>query len=135
MEIEDLTTYAQMWCCNFIGLYEDSTKTDQDNRKILFVHLKQRFLELLNYSLRRAKNCKPDLTDMALLINDTEPSQAEYNPNQRKKQALKKLNELLKAMPHEQALNVLLDAVNNSHIHPDARKFANKLLKKYKVNA
>lgn len=56
IEVEDLKSYARVWTCNYIGLYELAEDTGDQNLKLLRTYLSQRFNELRNLLWKRGKN-------------------------------------------------------------------------------
>lgn len=57
---DDLRTYAQVWTCNYLGLYFVPNPTQNDNERKLYAHLVQRFHNFLEVLLKKERNCIPD---------------------------------------------------------------------------
>lgn len=60
LEKEDLRTYAQIWTCNFLGLYKVANPTNNDNERKLYAHLCQRFGNFVEVLLKKERSCIPD---------------------------------------------------------------------------
>jgi len=60
LEASDLKTYAQVWACNYIGLYKVAAPTNHDNERKLYAHLSQRFGNFIEVFLRKEANCVVD---------------------------------------------------------------------------
>jgi hypothetical protein len=69
LEFEDLKTYAQIWTCNYLGLYKVANPTNNDNERKLYAHLCQRFGNFVEVLLKKERSCIPDpqTTSVALL--------------------------------------------------------------------
>lgn len=57
---DDLKTYAQIWTCNYLGLYKVANPTNNDNERKLYTHLCQRFSNFIEVLLKKERNCLPD---------------------------------------------------------------------------
>lgn len=60
LAFEDLQTYAQVWTCNYLGLYKVENPTQNDNERKLYVYLCQRFAEFAKMIVKKERNCIPD---------------------------------------------------------------------------
>lgn len=60
LEFSDLQTYAQVWTCNYLGLYMIENPTQCDNEKNLRKNLRQRFAEFAQMLVKKERNCLPD---------------------------------------------------------------------------
>jgi hypothetical protein len=69
LEFDDLKTYAQIWTCNYLGLYKVANPTNNDNERKLYAHLCQRFGNFVEVLLKKERSCIPDpqTTSVALL--------------------------------------------------------------------
>jgi hypothetical protein len=56
VESEDLRQYCLMWVTNFIGLYERPNTPQQENGRLCYRYLTQRFVELKGWLTRRVRN-------------------------------------------------------------------------------
>jgi hypothetical protein len=56
----DLRTYAQVWTCNYLGLYWVKDPVDRDNERKLYAHLCQRFANFIEILLAKERSCVPD---------------------------------------------------------------------------
>lgn len=60
IQASDLKTYAQVWACNYLGLYRVAEPTDNDNERKMYAHLCQRFGNFIEILLKKERNCIPD---------------------------------------------------------------------------
>lgn len=60
VQFEDLQTYAQVWTCNYLGLYSVANPTVNDNERKLYAYLCQRFAEFASMLVKKERNCLPD---------------------------------------------------------------------------
>lgn len=65
---EDLKTYAQVWTCNYLGLYKVANPTNNDNEKKLYAHLCQRFSNFVDVFLKKERNCVPDAETLSIAL-------------------------------------------------------------------
>lgn len=56
IEVEDLKSYARIWTCNYIGLYQLPDDSDSQNIKLLRAYLSQRFNELRKLLWKKGRN-------------------------------------------------------------------------------
>lgn len=56
----DLTTYAQIWTANYLGLYRIEDPQNNDNERQLYAHLCQRFGNFVEVLLKKERSCIPD---------------------------------------------------------------------------
>ena len=155
--VEDLMTYAQVWTCNYLGLYKVAVETVNDNIRKLRAHLKQRFAEFAKMIQKKERDCfpAPDTVHIALLgkpidenhrlesfsIDPTldEGVDTDYikrhseldlsNDDTRRNSAVVLLAKNLKSMPHDKMIQVLTEAAANNSLCADARSEANRQLR------
>lgn len=61
IESSDMKTYAQVWACNFLGLYKISNpQQGNDNERMLYTHLCQRAANFVEVLLKKERSCIPD---------------------------------------------------------------------------
>jgi hypothetical protein len=63
LTVDDLRTYAQVWTTEYIGMYEVSTASRQDNERFLFHFLSQRFSEFRVLLDKKNRNVLPMLDE------------------------------------------------------------------------
>lgn len=68
IEFEDLMTYAQIWTCNYLGLYKVRKPTNNDNERKLYAHLCQRALNFIEVLLKKERNCIPDVSTASIAL-------------------------------------------------------------------
>lgn len=56
VEADDLRQYCMIWVTNFIGLYEQPKTSQQENSRLCYRYLSQRFAELKGWLIRRVRN-------------------------------------------------------------------------------
>jgi hypothetical protein len=64
----DLKTYAQIWTCNYLGLYKVANPTNNDNEKKLYAHLCQRFHNYVDLLLKKERNCVVDSNTVSIAL-------------------------------------------------------------------
>lgn len=157
--VEDLMSYAQVWTCNYLGLYQVAVETANDNVRKLRAHLKQRFAEFAGMVRKKERNCfpSPDTVQIALLGKSvdenhrvegfsTDPTiedgvDVNYvkrhreldtsDANTRRVSAATILTRLLQNLPHEKMVQTLDEASKNPSIAPNARAEAAKQLRSH----
>lgn len=149
-EFGDLYTYAMVWTTIYIGYYEvpEHEVTASNNEKKLYSFLSQRFDELRAIGDKKGKNIFATL-DVAFLgmhgqvyewgdkscwdgnvMRTEERPDDEYvarhneldlrTPNTRRVSATHVLESKLRALPHDEMINVLKETAKNERLHPDA---------------
>lgn len=68
IDFDDLRTYAQIWTCNFLGLYKVAKPTNNDNERKLYAHLCQRFGNFVEVLLKKERSCIPDSQTASVAI-------------------------------------------------------------------
>ena len=124
LEVEDLMTYAQVWTCNFHGLFAIRESKADDNKRLLHNYIKQRFNELRAGWFKRLKNTNHDAESMDLFYTDIESS----NQSSPAELLTEKLNEL----PHEELVRVLAFASTNRSLGRETRAEAKARLHRHK---
>jgi len=155
--VEDLMTYAQVWTCNYLGLYKVAVETVNDNVRKLRAHLKQRFAEFAYMVKKKERNCfpSPDTVQIALLgqtvdenhrlegfstdptlEDNVDPDYSERHveldlsdEESRRQSAAASLSKHLRILPHEKMVEVLNEAITNTSLCHDARGEAAKQLR------
>lgn len=159
---DDLKIYAMMWTVNYIGLYEIDGADENENEKLLFSYLSQRFTgELRGTLLKKQRSVLPMLDEAFIgtrgrtydygnkaawegeevVLEDGDDR--EYvsrhchldttTSSTRKASAAKLLLEQLGNLPHDSLVEVLQTAAGNDRIDMDARKEAARRLKEHVV--
>jgi hypothetical protein len=67
-EIDDLKTFAYVWTCNFIGLYELPSDAEDQNLKLLRTYIGQRFNELRKLLWKKGRNVFAHYDEAAILL-------------------------------------------------------------------
>lgn len=154
LEIGDLVSYAQVWVCNYLGLYEIDDKAE-DNVKLLTNYLQQRFSQFRSLLKRKSKNVLVTANDYAIATTGQPAAIVTENnghlDDTRNRMSCKvlsyftthpyynspepvsppsppkkkpKLQDLLGELGHDAMVFKLQEATTNIYIHPDARKVA-----------
>jgi len=63
LDIDDLKSYASVWTCNYIGMYEIATNPEGENKRFLSNYLQQRFQEFRKQLDKRSRNTLPTLDE------------------------------------------------------------------------
>lgn len=67
-EITDLKSYAYVWACNFIGLYELPSDEGDQNLKLMRTYLQQRFGELRRLLWKKNRNIFVHYDEAAIVL-------------------------------------------------------------------
>lgn len=128
---DDLHTYAMVWVCNFFGLYQMPSRSKEENMKLLYSYLKQRFYQLLNTLMRVRKSIGADYDTVAIAVYDeacyhdhiytTHPYLNEDDP-------ATTLIDRLASLPHRKLLRTLQASIKKPHLSPETRKLIKQLL-------
>lgn len=68
LDKEDLRTYAQIWTCNFLGLYNIKAEGYKDNERKLYAYLCQRFSNFCEAAYRKERSVVPDMSTYYMAI-------------------------------------------------------------------
>jgi hypothetical protein len=147
LEINDLMCYARVWTCSFIGLHSLEINEfigENDNHKLLYRYLLQKFYSLSLFLQRKERNVLPDYQTYNVCINKTpfetfhfiditkqiEP--LKISGTIRKETAIKLLDEKLGQMDHETYIKTLTDVIENSVYCKDTKNAAKNKLRKHR---
>lgn len=156
LTVDDLRTYAQVWAVEYIGLYEVSTASVQDNERFLFRFLSQRFSEFRALIDKKNRNVLPMLDEAFIAAHgrpyeyttkgdwftadqDEQASEWEIGDDEQQlaadetieaveREVRAPLDEQLEALGHDKKVEALRGVVENDRIHLDARREASKRL-------
>lgn len=67
-EIDDLKSFAYIWTCNYIGLYQLPSDENDQNLKLLRTYLSQRFNELRKLLWKKGKNIFAHYDEASILL-------------------------------------------------------------------
>lgn len=159
---DDLRQYAMMWTIAYIGLYEIENPEENENEKVLYTYLSQRFTAELRGTLLKKQRSILPMLDEAFIgtrgrtydysnkaawegeeIVPEEVDDPQYvsrhckidtaSSSSRKSSAARLLVEQLSSLPHDSMVDVLAQATTNDRIDMDARKEAARRLKEHVV--
>ena len=129
MEISDLKTYASVWTCNYIGLYEDPESTSGE----LYSHLWQRLIDFRVNAMKTLEDSLFYPHQDLYIENVSHPATTSSvkteanNPGRGGHAYSRKLRGYLQAMPKDQYVAALQDCANS--VHPEVRTVARRKLK------
>lgn len=156
LDIDDLKSYASVWTCNYIGMYEIPSNPEGENKRYLSNYLQQRFQEFRRQLVARGRNTLPSLDEAFIaqhgrpyeytqksdwLAEDSEgwdfaadeEDGGRLNARQegvrgRRARHASELHERLAELPHDEMVQALSMAIESDRIHNDARRAASKHL-------
>lgn len=142
---DDLKTYALVWTTNYLSQYLRPPEQDlnADNQKLLYNHLCQRFVELIDLLNRRSKASLPDYDSVCVTFwsrpaSRDEPQlpepceEADESPVVTKRAAADELASKLASLPHDTMVSKLLEIEQNDHLAPDLCREARRWLAKHR---
>jgi hypothetical protein len=157
LDVDDLKSYARVWTCNYIGMYQISDDVDNENKRFLSNYLQQRFNELRKQLIARGRNVLPTLDEAFIALHGRpyeytqksdwitddsdegwdvaadEPEEEESHGRSeglrgRRQRHAAELRERLGAMDHDEMVQALSMTVESDRVHMDARRAASKYL-------
>lgn len=154
LEIGDLITYAQVWTCNYLGLYVVPSPTNNDNEKLLHCHLMQRFSNFRDLLYQKGRGIfvtpedvhiatgstaftAPDTATLAFDVSDEvdEAYRARHceldvsDDDSRRRSAAALLDSHLNKLTHEQKVATLSQVVESQFVNYDAKREASRRLR------
>lgn len=156
LEIGDLVTYAQVWTCNYLGLYVVPSPTNNDNEKKLHYHLMQRFSNFRDLLYQKGKgifvtpedasiasgreeeiDATPDTAALAFGVDADvdEVYRARHcqidttSEDNRRRSAATLLDQHLDKLTHEQKVAALSQVVESQFVNYDAKREAARRLR------
>ena len=141
LSTDDLRTYAQVWTCNYIALYEVTNPSQDEKERYLAQFLGQRFSEFKKLWDKKARHMFPSLDDAFIgthggvpydygnKSNWTTTLTSVEEPTALKQGPIQSLDSQLESLGHDRMVEALLGAANNNRIHPDARAEASRRLR------
>lgn len=151
LEVDDLRTYALGWTTNYLHKYNLLSGTQDENRKLLRTHLRQRFAEFAKNLHAKKADCIPTQETYHICtagnvdgeVDDTVPMDDDYtkrhkvldtrNAQARRVSARKLLADSLAALPHDEMVEKLsYVALNPSFQNLDAVDEAKYMLEEHR---
>jgi hypothetical protein len=155
LDVDDLKSYASIWTCNYIGMYEISDKVDGENKRFLSSYLQQRFGEFRKQLDKQGRNILPTLDEAFIALhgrpyeytrkadwdtddsiefdiadepNEEQPQGRAEGQRGRRTRHATELRERLGEMPHDDMVQALSMTIESDRVHMDARRAASKHL-------
>ena len=125
---EDLFSYCFVWGCNYLGLFQVLDETENDNVKKMTCYIRQRFIKFREALLKKEREIVPDQDVVDGVFGFRRYSE---NPYEVESSVPRTLKQYLDLLPHDEMVQVLTDAHNNSDLNYEIRFEAERQLKKH----
>lgn len=147
LEVDDLINYGYVWTCCFMGLHALEKKEfrgKNDNHKILYLYLLQKFHSLVLFLGRKTRNVLPDYQTFNICSNSTpfeefdyinivkEPEILQIPIAQRREEAIKILDEKFNQMDHSKFVETLKNIIIDNVYCTDVKNAARTRLRQHK---
>ena len=129
IEKEDLETYARVWTCNYIGLYEVQDPAPNENEKRLYSYIQQRLYNLLKIMSTKQKNCSSKDSDV-LVEEETYEPQFDDEPQAIELRSTPELRSKFNQLPKTKRVKLLNGVMEDEFAKDDTKKAAKRKLSK-----